>query len=816
MTEAISMKLALRVFLPLLTLTIIPASTFARPRQSTDAARVTGPAPSAGPASVPRLVQINAILKDASARPVAGVSSVAFAIYSDEEGGAALWSETQNVLADPNGHFTVLLGAATSNGVPVELFGTGQSRWLGITIARQPEMPRILLASVPYALKAADADTLGGLPASAYVTTASLAASQAALAKNANTTIVASPFAASQSAPTANAATQSVTQAAVTGTGTTNYIPVWNSGSNLVNSKIFQGTNGYIGINTITPQLQLDVTGNSIFRGSVQLPPQGIATASTGQPSRSFQWEASVFNGETGKAQNEAFGFRSVPAQGTNNTGAPAAQFDLFYGPGGGTLTDTGLSIDNTGVISFAQGQVLNALASNVQQASVAELDIPTTSSATQGVILMDGSPFISAAGTTTNAFLGVSAGGSTFTQGPYNTGIGSSALTSITNGSNNTALGADSLLFNTTGSWNTGLGADALFDSVSGTSNTAIGYTALSATTANDNTAIGAKSGATNTSGSNNTFLGYAADASSATFSNATAIGANAKVGASNAMVLGGTGVNAVAVGIGVAIPMYTLHVIDQGFNGTAIGAFSSIPGDAAVVGTSTATTGTSYGGYFRSESASGDAVVGVNQAGGTAGEFIGNVNITGTLTKGGGSFKIDDPIDPANKFLSHSFVESPDMMNIYNGIVTLDAHGSAVVSMPDWFDALNRDFRYQLTAIGSPAPKLYIAEKMRGNQFRIAGGKKGQEVSWMVTGIRHDAWANAHRIPNEEEKPANEQGKYLHPELYGAGPQQAIAADPAHTAGSAAADSANAAALPPASPAAANVAGHSTGGEK
>jgi len=116
--------------------------------------------------------------------------------------------------------------------------------------------------------------------------------------------------------------------------------------------------------------------------------------------------------------------------------------------------------------------------------------------------------------------------------------------------------------------------------------------------------------------------------------------------------------------------------------------------------------------------------------------------------------------------------------MMNIYNGIVALDAHGSAVVTMPDWFDALNRDFRYTLTAIGAPAPKLYIAQKMQGNQFRIAGGKKGQEISWMVTGIRQDAWANAHRIPNEEEKPANEQGRYLHPELFGAGPDKAIGA--------------------------------------
>ena len=105
-----------------------------------------------------------------------------------------------------------------------------------------------------------------------------------------------------------------------------------------------------------------------------------------------------------------------------------------------------------------------------------------------------------------------------------------------------------------------------------------------------------------------------------------------------------------------------------------------------------------------------------------GLAGQFVGSVNISGTLTKGGGSFKIDHPLDPANKYLSHSFVESPDMMNVYNGNVTLDDSGEAWVALPDWFDALNRDFRYQLTAIGAPAPNLYVATKVSGNRFRIA----------------------------------------------------------------------------------------------
>jgi hypothetical protein len=106
--------------------------------------------------------------------------------------------------------------------------------------------------------------------------------------------------------------------------------------------------------------------------------------------------------------------------------------------------------------------------------------------------------------------------------------------------------------------------------------------------------------------------------------------------------------------------------------------------------------------------------------------------------------------------------------MMNIYNGNVTLDAHGEARVTLPDWFEALNRDFRYQLTPIGGWAP-LYVAEEVQGNAFKIAGGEPSMRVSWQVTGIRQDAWANDHRIPVEEDKPADEKGAYLYPQSYG-----------------------------------------------
>ena len=109
--------------------------------------------------------------------------------------------------------------------------------------------------------------------------------------------------------------------------------------------------------------------------------------------------------------------------------------------------------------------------------------------------------------------------------------------------------------------------------------------------------------------------------------------------------------------------------------------------------------------------------------------------------------------------------------MKDFYDGIAVLDGNGEAEVQLPDWFEALNRDLRYQLTCIGGFAP-LYISKEVENNRFRIAGGSSGLKVSWQITGIRHDAFAEAHKSPIEEQKPPSERGHYLHPELFGIAP--------------------------------------------
>ncbi len=160
-------------------------------------------------------------------------------------------------------------------------------------------------------------------------------------------------------------------------------------------------------------------------------------------------------------------------------------------------------------------------------------------------------------------------------------------------------------------------------------------------------------------------------------------------------------------------------------------------------------------------------------NTGTGPAGVFDGSVTVVGTLSKSGGSFRIDHPLDPANKYLYHSFVESPDMKNLYDGVVVTDARGYATIEMPEWFEPLNRDFRYQLTIIdaadGDEFVQAKIVREIADRKFAIRTSRGGVRVSWQVTGTRQDPWAEAHRIPVEQEKPAELRGTYQHPELFG-----------------------------------------------
>ncbi len=188
---------------------------------------------------VPNVVNYSGTLTDASGKPLTAISGVTFSLYKDSEGGAPLWMETQNLQPDSRGHFSVKLGSASGHGLPADLFASGEARWLGVRAPGQEERPRVLLLSVPYALKALDAETLGGKPASAFLT------------------------APSANSGGANPATN------VTGSGTKNFIPMWTGKTKLGNSNVFQSTSGEIGIGTNAPGSTLDVRGDGNFSGTL-------------------------------------------------------------------------------------------------------------------------------------------------------------------------------------------------------------------------------------------------------------------------------------------------------------------------------------------------------------------------------------------------------------------------------------------------------------------------------------------------------------------------------------------------------------------
>lgn len=430
------------------------------------------------------------------------------------------------------------------------------------------------------------------------------------------------------------------------------------------------------------------------------------------------------------------------------------------------------------------------------------------------------------------NTFIGSEAGKSNFTtgknvnEGSWNTFIGRQAGTLNSIGYANTFVGSFSGQSNQSGVNNSFFGERAGLGNTTGANNSFFGQLAgFNNTTGSNNVFLGNRAGQYNTTGSNNLYLGANAGGSTNFLINATAIGANAAVDAYNTMVLGSIkGVNGatedVKVGIGTQHPYVKLHVTTSHANDTAIIGDNSGIGGYGVAGSHLGFQGT--GVYGRSQNYVGVAgasygtsldnygVLGYSQLGtGVFGTTDGDtafgvhgLNFTGTgvygstdtgtgvygrsfttngfagffagylyatvIIKGAGSFKIDHPLDPENKYLSHSFVESPDMKNIYDGVVSTDDAGTATVTLPDYFEALNRDFRYQLTVIGDFA-QAFVASKIKNNRFSIKTDKPNIEVSWQVTGIRQDAFANANRIPNVEDKTEKERGYYLHPEAFG-----------------------------------------------
>jgi hypothetical protein len=210
-------------------------------------AQQSEPAASAANAAVPTLVRFSGTLADVKDKGPASVIGVTFCLYKDSQGGAPLWMETQNVQPDKNGRYTVMLGSTTSQGLPPDLFVSGEARWLGVQVQGQAEQPRTMLMSVPYALKAADAETLGGKPLSAF----QLAPQSSGSGTPNNSTPTAQPAVVEQA--------NEIVCASSTGCKA-GFVPLFSSNggrAKVIDSLVFQA-GGKVGIGTTSPNAKLE------------------------------------------------------------------------------------------------------------------------------------------------------------------------------------------------------------------------------------------------------------------------------------------------------------------------------------------------------------------------------------------------------------------------------------------------------------------------------------------------------------------------------------------------------------------------------
>jgi hypothetical protein len=458
--------------------------------------------------AVPRLVRFAGSFHAPVNQP-AGPVGATFAIYNEQEGGTPFWTEEQNVELDANGNYTVLLGATKNGGVPPELFAAGEARWLQVKFYAPDEidLPRVLLVSVPYALKAADSDTLGGKPASAYA----LAGSSALVQPEA-----AQPV---QPETAVSVKTTAGVKPAFTTTGTTNYIAKFTDTSGDVANSVMYQNGTSIGINTTTTLDVLDVAG-SITAEVDGGPNSGPAldlrnTPSTGfgigsvnfytypgQTVPSAQWQAKDIGGFTASQtlytagslnqRNQPLLPRLTVMGGTGNVGIGTTTPGATLEVNGSARVDGSLTLMGS-ILSYLGAPVLQAPNNGLGNFSAGLGALSPTSTGIANTALGD---YTLQANTT----------------GAQNTASGSQALVSNTTGNGNTASGYLALYNNTKGTSNTAMGAQALQMNTTGNGNTGIGFQALISNTGNNNTAIGSQVMYSNTAGSENTATGEGA----------------------------------------------------------------------------------------------------------------------------------------------------------------------------------------------------------------------------------------------------------------------------------------------------------------
>jgi hypothetical protein len=347
--------------------------------------------------TVPRLIRIAGSVRDAEGNALSGSFGIRFALYKDANDQVPVWQETQNVQLNPAGRYSVLLGATNGEGLPLEIFSAGEARWLGAQPDGQAEQPRIVLLSVGYALKAADADMLGGRPASDFA----LAVNQSSISPQVVPAVVQSDSSRLQvGVGTVSSLRLPVTPcSSITsdGSGTVNQLSKFTSACNIESSALFE-SGGNVGIGNTSPAGMLDVSGTAVIRGYLTslggeaMAPGGAATPSQAFTSNPFDLKASVYNTALVGPANYIYRWQAEPTG--NNSTNTGATLNLLYGVIG-DVAETGLSVAKNGVITFAPGQTFPSLGTVTSVATGAGL--------TGGPITKNGTISIPAGGVTNN-----------------------------------------------------------------------------------------------------------------------------------------------------------------------------------------------------------------------------------------------------------------------------------------------------------------------------------------------------------------------------------------------------------------------------
>jgi trimeric autotransporter adhesin len=740
--------------------------------------------------AVPPVVKISGSLKDSGGNAISGTVGITFGIYSQPTGGAPLWQETRNVQLDQKGGYSVLLGADAVGGIPLEVFQSGQQRWLSVQPSGQPEQPRRSFASVPYALQAGNSEMLGGLPPSAFLR------ANSSVSENSSSASTVTVGVASSAETPVVVQQQGVAPQA----GVVNEIPKFVTSSSLGNSQIRDAA-GVVSLQNLEHFVFADRFSGADLGAKIN-----AAISSLGKNGGTVVIPAGVYTKVITTVKVNSFNI-SILGSGSN-----ATQIDYT---GNGDFIRIQMPILCTTCVAPQAGKI-SGLTINGTPSGQSGIHIGDVVGAELDDVVVEGFTGAAAAGIwfdnvtgfteriqITRVWANQNTKGVRFTNsggtasqisfgyerildlrvdvGPSQTGISvesgnlyHSVITAVINVDRNhsgtavviSGLGyvggvgtqVDDNLYDLLAEC-TQCGGTATFLSIGpGASLTGTGIVdAYAMTNSIDPSA---------TVFLYSPFIAGAPTAASSglpVYMRGQPLGTNPDVPGAWVVPNGGPDNNWL-MGFGNNVfwngSAWQFHGDGVNNGGSAIlGSY----GDSDLGIYIIPTTGGS-----NKTVASGDLPKYEVADIGTTGITIhGNLTVTGTVAKGAGSFKIDHPLDPANLYLSHSFVESPDMMNIYNGNITTDKDGAATVKLPTYFEALNQDFRYQLTVIGQFAQAI-VAREIRDNQFTIRTDHPFIRVSWQVTGVRHDAYAEAHRIPVEESKPAIERGHYLHPELF------------------------------------------------